>query len=88
MGDEIGYADAMGELGQILDELERDDLDVDVLAERVRRASELIKVCRARIARARADVDSIVTDLESFERAVGAESGAWAEDEAAGGDEP
>jgi exodeoxyribonuclease VII small subunit len=62
----IGYADAMSELGEILDELERDDLDVDVLAARVRRASELIKLCRSRIARAQADVDHIVTDLESF----------------------
>ena len=36
--DAVGYADAMAELGDILDELERDDLDVDVLAERVKRA--------------------------------------------------
>jgi exodeoxyribonuclease VII small subunit len=64
--DAIGYADAMAELGDILDELERDDLDVDVLAERVRRASVLIKLCRARITRAQADVESIVTDLEAF----------------------
>jgi exodeoxyribonuclease VII small subunit len=62
----IGYAAAMTELDAILDELERDDLDVDVLAERVKRASELIKLCRTRIARAQADVDTIVTDLESF----------------------
>jgi len=62
----VGYADAMAELDAILDELERDDLDVDVLAERVKRASELIKLCRTRIARAQADVDKIVTDLDSF----------------------
>jgi exodeoxyribonuclease VII small subunit len=70
MNDEIGYAEAMQELGDILDELERDDLDVDVLAVRVERASELIQLCRARIARAQADVDRIVTDLESTEAAV------------------
>ena len=64
--DAIGYTDAMAELGDILDELERDDLDVDLLAERVKRASELIKLCRSRIARAQADVDTIVIDLESF----------------------
>ena len=64
--DEIGYADAMAELGDILAELERDDLDVDVLAERVRRAGELITLCRARIARAQADVEGIVTSLDSF----------------------
>ena len=63
--DEIGYADAMRELGDILDELDRDDLDVDLLAVRVQRASELIQLCRGRIARAQADVDRIVTDLES-----------------------
>ncbi|MEZ5166053.1 MAG: exodeoxyribonuclease VII small subunit [Acidimicrobiales bacterium] len=36
---EIGYADAMAELEAILDDLEDDDLDVDVLAARVERAS-------------------------------------------------
>ena len=68
MSDEIGYADAMRELDDILEELERDDLDVDVLATRVQRASELIHLCRGRIARAQADVDRVVTDLESLER--------------------
>ena len=62
-----GYAEAMTELEEILDELEGDHLDVDVLAERVRRASELLTTCRDRIARAQADVDKIVADLESFD---------------------
>ncbi len=66
-GETPGYAEAMTELEEILDELEGDDLDIDVLAERVRRASELLTLCRARIARAQADVDRIVTDLEEFE---------------------
>jgi exodeoxyribonuclease VII small subunit len=70
--DDLGYAEAMAELDTILDELEGDHLDVDVLAERVRRASELIKLCRTRIARAQEDVDRIVTDLEEFERDLGA----------------
>jgi len=66
--EEIGYAHAMRELDDILEELERDDLDVDVLAARVQRASELIQLCRGRIARAQSDVDRVVTDLESLER--------------------
>ena len=70
MSDEtIGYAEAMRELEQILDELEGDDLDVDVLAVRVRRASELIAVCRARITRAEDDVSNIVTALDDFDPA-------------------
>lgn len=63
---EPGYAEALAELEVILDELEGDDLDVDVLADRVRRAGELLAVCRKRIERAQADVDTIVTELDSF----------------------
>jgi exodeoxyribonuclease VII small subunit len=66
---EPGYSDAMAELERILAELEGDDLDVDVLAERVQRAAELLTLCRARITRAQEDVDRIVTDLEAFDRA-------------------
>ncbi len=64
---EPGYAAAMDELEAILAELEGDDLDVDVLAARVQRASELLKTCRARIVRAQQDVDRIVADLEDVE---------------------
>jgi exodeoxyribonuclease VII small subunit len=56
----------MVELESILEELEGDDLDIDVLAERVKRASELIKMCRAKIARAHTDVERIVADLDSL----------------------
>jgi len=65
--EELGYAEAMAELEEILDELEGDHLDVDVLADRVRRASELLTLCRDRISRAQADVDKIVADLDAFE---------------------
>ena len=34
-----GYAEAIGELESILDELESNDVDVDVLADHVKRAS-------------------------------------------------
>lgn len=64
---EPGYSEAMEELEAILAELEGDDLDVDVLAARVQRASELLKTCRARIVRAQQDVDRIVADLEDVE---------------------
>jgi exodeoxyribonuclease VII small subunit len=70
-GGDLGYAEAMTELEGILGELEGDHLDVDVLAERVRRASELIKLCRTRIGRAQDDVNRIVTDLEAFESELG-----------------
>jgi exodeoxyribonuclease VII small subunit len=60
----IGYGDALAELERILDEIEDDAVDVDVLATKVKRAAELLRVCRDRIASARVEVTQIVADLE------------------------
>jgi exodeoxyribonuclease VII small subunit len=59
----IAYADALAELETILAGLERDEPDVDQLAERVARAAVLIRLCRGRIAAARLEVERVVTDL-------------------------
>ncbi|MGQ0432231.1 MAG: exodeoxyribonuclease VII small subunit [Microthrixaceae bacterium] len=61
---EIGYGDALAELERILEEIEDDAVDIDVLATKVRRAAELLRVCRDRIAAARIEVTQIVADLE------------------------
>ena len=58
-----GYAEALAELEAILAELERSDVDVDVLAERVKRAVDLIGFCRARIGNARMQIEQVVADL-------------------------
>ena len=63
--DEPGYAAAMAELEQILQELEGEDPDVDVLASRVERAANLIEVCRRRITNASIQVERVVAALES-----------------------
>ena len=57
--EEIGYEAAVTELEEILAELCDDDVDVDHLAERVKRATELVKICRDRIAAARMEVKEI-----------------------------
>ena len=54
----------MAELDRILAELEDPAIDVDGLAERVRRAAELIELCRERITRARMDVEQVVASLD------------------------
>ena len=64
---EIGYADALSELQQILSELEAEDIDIDVLAVKVERAAELIKVCRGRINDAEVRVKEIVAGMDSEE---------------------
>ena len=58
-----GYAAALAELETILSELEKTDVDVDVLAARVKRAAELIGFCRDRIGNARLHLEQVVADL-------------------------
>jgi len=62
---EPGYADALAELEEILAELEDGDVDIDRLADRVRRAAELLEVCRGRIEDARVEVTRIVAELDA-----------------------
>ena len=54
-----------GVLDAILRELERTDVDVDHLADRVARATELIALCRAKISDARVRITSITADLDT-----------------------
>ena len=61
-----GYAAAVDELEGLLADLEDDALDIDLLAAKVARASELIRYCRGRIHAARLQVDRLVADLEQL----------------------
>jgi exodeoxyribonuclease VII small subunit len=74
--DEIGYADALAELESILDELDGDEVDVDVLGARVRRAAELLRLCRDRIGSARFEVEQVVAELEAETAGVSAATSA------------
>lgn len=62
---EISYVEALTELERILDELDGDEVDVDVLGARVKRAAELLRLCRDRIAGARFEVEQVVAELEA-----------------------
>ena len=62
--EQIGYNDALAELDEILAELEGDSVDVDHLAMRVKRAAELIALCRGRISSARLEIETVVADLD------------------------
>lgn len=72
---ELRYADALRELEQILHEIDDDEVDVDVLGARVRRAAELLRLCRERIAAARFEVEQIVGELEAEADAAAAIAG-------------
>lgn len=58
-----GYAEALAELDGILAQLERADVDVDVLAQQVQRAAALIAFCRDRIGTATLQIEEAVAGL-------------------------
>ena len=72
----IGYAAAMAELEAILAEIEAEDVDVDLLAAKVKRAAELIEVCRRRIDDTRVQVEEIVAGLDTASGEPAKEAGA------------
>lgn len=57
------FRDALEELEAILARIE-EDLDVDRLAEELRRAAYLLEVCRGKIRKAEVEVTQIVQNLE------------------------
>ena len=65
MQKKTNYADAFEELKVIVAEIEEGEISVDQLSEKVKRASELIKICKAKLTSTEEDVNKILKELES-----------------------
>ena len=55
---------AMQELESILERIDGDGIDIDQLAGELRRATELLELCRGKIRKAEVEVNQIVQQLE------------------------
>ena len=55
---------AMDELEGILERIEGEEVDIDRLAEELRRAAVLLELCRGKIRKAEVEVTQIVQSLE------------------------
>jgi exodeoxyribonuclease VII small subunit len=60
---EINYTEAFEELQLIVAEMENGKISVDDLAIKVKRASELIKICKNKLSETEGDVQKILSDL-------------------------
>jgi exodeoxyribonuclease VII small subunit len=59
------YENAYKELQRISSEIESEAVSVDVLAEKVKRAAELINYCQAKLRSTEAEVNNIIKQMES-----------------------
>lgn len=65
MANPISYEEAYKELEQIAKEIENETVSVDVLAAKVKRASELVTICQTKLKGAESEVNKIISQMES-----------------------
>ena len=58
------YSLALTELQQIINEIESEEINVDVLAEKVRKAAYLIKFCKDRLRNTEEEVKKVLSEIE------------------------
>jgi exodeoxyribonuclease VII small subunit len=58
------YTEAFDELQQIVADIEDGEISVDELGVKVKRASQLIKICKEKLTTTEQDVSKILEDLE------------------------
>lgn len=64
MPKDLKYEEALKQLEDIAAEMENDELDIDSLGERLKTAQRLIKMCKAKLAKADEEIKKIL-DNES-----------------------
>jgi len=65
MSEEITYTEAFEELQGIVSEIEQGEISVDELSEKVKRAAQLIKICKTKLTTTEEDVNKILKELDT-----------------------
>ncbi len=67
----LTYTEAVTAIEDILHQIETGELDVDELAEKVKQASELLKLCKGKLFQTEKDIEKILEDLDDSNRDKG-----------------
>ena len=62
MNETINYEKALQELQTIVKHMENDELDIDQMATQLRRAKELIKLCKDKLTKTDEEIKQILAD--------------------------
>jgi exodeoxyribonuclease VII small subunit len=63
MSKQPDYTEAFEELQQIVSDIEEGEITVDELSAKVKRASELIRICKKKLTTVENDVNRVLEDL-------------------------
>jgi exodeoxyribonuclease VII small subunit len=58
------YKEAITEIEEILGLMESEELDVDDLSGKVKRVSELIRMCRKKLLQTEAEIEKVLKEIE------------------------
>ena len=58
------FNQAVEELEKILEQIESGELDVDELSGKVKRASELLRLCQSKLRATEEEIDKIIEEME------------------------
>ncbi|QZT36723.1 exodeoxyribonuclease VII small subunit [Halosquirtibacter xylanolyticus] len=64
MVDNKSYKESIEEIKSILEKIENDEYDVDVLVEKVKYVSNLIKHCKSKLKQSETEIDNILSSIE------------------------
>ena len=59
----VSYKEAIGEIEEILRQIEDDELDVDQLSEKVKKLSALVSWCREKLHSTEEEIEKILKDI-------------------------
>ena len=62
---ELTYSKAYAELEQIVLQIENEEIEIDKLAEKVKRASELLTFCKGKLKKSEKEIDNIMKEIEN-----------------------
>jgi len=60
----LTYTEAIARIEDILQQIETGELDVDELAEKVKQASDLLKLCKAKLFNTEKEIEKVMKELE------------------------
>ncbi len=64
----VSYTQAMAELNELVEKMQSEELDIDELSGAVRRAMELIILCRKKIQSTEIEIKKIIEEFENEEK--------------------
>ncbi len=56
------YEEAVAQLEDIVTKMENDELDIDQLSEQLKRAKELVKVCKDKLTKTDGDIKKLLSE--------------------------